>query len=94
MKGVKSYGPVLNMACQSPTGLFASCGITKFGESATKSANVILQSVTATTDQTKINMNGAWLNVDRGYNDPESLEYATSIYLNVFFTKKRGADIP
>ena len=39
-------------------------------------------------------MNGAWLNVDRGYNDPEFLDYTASINLNVFFTKKRGADIP
>ena len=93
-KESKSYGPVLNLCCQSPTGLFVSCGLTKFSENATDSAKVLLQRATTTTNQLKMDMNGACLTVDRGYNDAEFLEYTASINLNVFFTKKRGANIP
>ena len=87
-KGSKSYGPVLNLCCQSPTGLFVSCGVTKFSENATDSAKVLLQRATATTNQLKMDMNGAWLNVDRGYNDAEFLDYTASINLNVFLQRK------
>ena len=69
-------------------------GVTIFGENATESTKILLQRATATYDQTKIDINGAWLNVDRRYNDTEFLEYTTSINLNVFFTKKQDADIP
>ena len=64
MKGAKSYGPVINIACQSPTGLFVSCGVSTFGENATESSQILLQRATSTTNPQMIDMNGSWMNTD------------------------------
>ena len=84
---------MLNLCCQSPKGLFVSSGITKFSGNATDSTKVLLQCATVTTNQLKMDMNGAQLNVNRGYNDAEFLEYTASMNLNVFFLQRKEEQI-
>ena len=53
-----------------------------------------LSNATGSSYPSIVDINGAWLNVDRGFINVEFLNYTTSINLNVFFTKKKGSDVP
>jgi hypothetical protein len=93
-KGLKSFGCVLNMACDCPTGLFVSGAITSFGETATNSTKVILQRALHVETTDEVLMEGAMIHGDRGYNDDAFLRFCSKINASLFFTVKRGPTLP
>lgn len=93
-KGLKSFGCVLNMACDCPTGLFVSGAITSFAETATNSTKVILQRALHVETTEEVLMSGAMIHGDRGYNDDAFLQFCNAIKASVFFTVKRGPTLP
>jgi hypothetical protein len=93
-KGIKSFGCVLNMACDCPTGLFVSGAITSFGENATNSTKVILQRALHVETTEEVMMMGSMIHGDRGYNDDAFLKFCNQINASLFFTVKRGPTLP
>ena len=56
-KGLESFGPVLNILCQSPTGLFGSISTSGFKESSKQTIMLLLQRFCNVECQESIDLN-------------------------------------
>jgi hypothetical protein len=61
-KGLNSFGCVLNMACDCPTGLFVSGTISHFGDTQTNAMKVILQKLLHVETTDEKTMQGCMIN--------------------------------
>ena len=66
-KGIKSFGAVLNMACQAPTGIVCSLSLSGYKENINDLGDILLQRFCRVETKDTINMNGGTINGDRGY---------------------------
>ena len=88
-KGIKSFGAVLNMACQAPTGIVCSLSLSGYKENINDLGDILLQRFCRVETKDTINMNGGIINGDRGYQfDVENYN------CHQFNTVKRSSTLP
>lgn len=88
-KGLKSFGPVMNIACQSPTGLVASMRMSGYRENMSETMKIILQRVCNAETYDEVDMNGGIIHGDRGYEFE-----VTNVNARQFNTTKRNKALP
>lgn len=89
-KSNKAFGPVGNTVCSTRTGIPLSNHVTHHGESATDTVMSNLTIITGDTNQKRIDMGGATLAGDRGYNDEEIYQKSDLHNFEIGNTVKRG----
>ena len=88
LKGIKSFGAVLNIACQTPLGMAASIVMSGFHENINDTIMILLQRYCNVERERLIDMNGGTINGDRGY------EFDAGINCHRFNTTKRSSSLP
>ena len=88
-KGVKSFGPVNNVLCHSPTGLYLGGILLTFDENINDTISVLLKRYLDVKEKELIDMNNGIINGDRGYEFDVKI-----INAKRFNTTKRSSTLP